>query len=67
MATPRKRAAGLASAGPLVFRDTLYTSRVLILADGRQLCVVQGCVSADAADDTALDYLSKHPDLQPQE
>lgn len=49
------------------YRDTRYTSRVLILPDGRQLSVAQGLVSAAADDLVALDYLSKHPDLQPRE
>lgn len=56
-----------AAPGPAVFRDTLYTSRVLILPDGRQLTVTQGRVSAVAGDSAALEYLRKHPDLQPQE
>ncbi|SED12151.1 hypothetical protein SAMN05216178_6320 [Pseudomonas saponiphila] len=50
-----------------VFRDTLYTSRVLILPDGRPLTVKQGQVTADAGDSVALEYLRKHSDLQPQE
>ena len=67
MSTPKKLTDESASAGPSVFRDTLYTSRVLILPDGRQLAVAQGQVSADAGDSAALEYLSKHPDLQQQE
>ena len=49
------------------YRDTRFTSRVLILPDGRQLSVAQGLVSAAPDDVVALDYLSKHPDLQAQE
>lgn len=64
MTTPKKLNAESASAGPVVFRDTLYTSRTLSLPDGRQLAVAQGRVSAEAGDTVALDYLSKHPDLQ---
>lgn len=64
MSTPKKLTDESASSGPSVFRDTLYTSRVLVLPDGRQLAVAQGRVSADAGDSTALEYLSKHPDLQ---
>ncbi|MDK1394837.1 hypothetical protein [Pseudomonas protegens] len=64
MSTPKKLPAEAAGASPTVFRDTLYTSRVLILPDGRQLAVVQGQVSADAGDSAALEYLTKHPDLQ---
>lgn len=64
MTTPKKLSAETAGASPTVFRDTLYTSRVLILPDGRQLAVVQGRVSADAEDSAAREYLSKHPDMQ---
>lgn len=64
MTTPKKFNAESASAGPAVFRDTLYTSRALFLPDGRQLAVAQGRVSAEAGDTIAMDYLSKHPDLQ---
>lgn len=67
MTTSKKLTDASASAGPTVFRDILYTSRVLILPDGRQLAVVQGRVSADAGDSAAREYLSKHPDLQLQE
>ncbi|AZC23229.1 hypothetical protein [Pseudomonas sessilinigenes] len=55
-----------AAPGTSVFRDTLYTSRVLILPDGRQLAVKRGQVTAEAGDQVALDYLRSHPDLQPQ-
>ncbi len=64
MSTPKRLPDESASTGPAVFRDILYTSRVLILPDGRQLAVAQGRVSADVGDSTALEYLSKHPDLQ---
>ncbi|MDP9526152.1 hypothetical protein [Pseudomonas protegens] len=67
MSTPKRLTAESASAGPAVFRDTLYTSRVLILPDGRQLAVAQGRVSAPTGDSVALEYLSNHPDLQLQE
>ncbi|NAN55270.1 hypothetical protein EX349_29190 [Pseudomonas protegens] len=63
MSTPKKLPAEDAGASSTVFRDTLYTSRVLILPDGRQLTVAQGRVSADAGDIAAREYLSKHPDL----
>ncbi|MFS1287479.1 hypothetical protein ACLRDI_07145 [Pseudomonas piscis] len=55
-----------AALGASVFLDTLYTSRVLVLPDGRQLPVKQGQVTAEAGDQVALDYLRSHPDLQPQ-
>jgi len=64
MVTPKKLTEDLASTGPAMFRDTLYTSRALFLPDGRQLAVAQGRVSAEAGDTIAMDYLSKHPDLQ---
>jgi len=50
-----------------VFRDTLYTSRTLILADGRELSVTQGAVSVPVGDTLARDYLEQHPHFQPQE
>lgn len=53
-----------AAPGASVFRDTLYTSRVLVLPDGRQLAVKHGQVTTEAGDQVALEYLSKHPDLQ---
>ncbi|POA51197.1 MULTISPECIES: hypothetical protein [unclassified Pseudomonas] len=55
-----------AAPGASVFRDTLYTSRVLILPDGRQLAVKQGQVTAGPGDQVALDFLRSHSDLQPQ-
>ncbi|WP_349970930.1 hypothetical protein [Pseudomonas caspiana] len=47
------------------FRDTVYTSRVLILPGGRQLRVTAGRVTAPVMDTAALDYLNQHPDLEP--
>lgn len=67
MATPKKTPGRPAGAGTVVFRDTLYTSRNLILPDGRQLRVAHGQVSVKAGDLVALDYLNAHPDLQAQE
>lgn len=67
MVSPKRITDESASAAPSVFRDTLYTSRVLILPDGRQLVVAKGQVSADPGDIVAQDYLSTHPDLQLQE
>ncbi|MGE8409516.1 MAG: hypothetical protein ACN6QH_21040 [Pseudomonas sp.] len=48
------------------YRDTRFTSRVLVLSDGRLLSVAQGLVSAAAGDTVALDYLAAHPDLVPE-
>lgn len=67
MPTPKKTPGRPAGAGAVVFRDSLYTSRNLILPDGRQLLVLQGRVSVKAGDRVALDYLASHPDLQVQE
>ncbi|NBF10337.1 hypothetical protein [Pseudomonas sp. Fl4BN1] len=67
MATPKKTPGRPTGTGAVVFRDTLYTSRMLILAEGRQLLVTQGQVSVKADDHRALDYLNSHPDLQAQE
>lgn len=54
--------------GPaLSYRDTRYTSRVLVLPDGRLLSVTQGIVTATAGDTVALDYLKAHRDLVPKE
>ncbi|MCD5977215.1 hypothetical protein [Pseudomonas quasicaspiana] len=49
----------------MVFRDKVYTSRVLILPDERQLKVAAGRVTAAASDEAALTYLRQHPDLEP--
>ncbi|MFK0086499.1 hypothetical protein ACIQUS_04310 [Pseudomonas sp. NPDC090755] len=65
MAIPKKSNDQTTAA--LVFRDTLYTSRVLILPDSRQLAVTRGQVSAAADDSVALAYLQDHPDLKPLE
>lgn len=53
--------------GPVVFRDTVYPSRVLVLPDGRMLNVANGQVAVEASDNLARDYLGQHPDLQAQE
>lgn len=49
-----------------VYRDTVYTSRVLILPDGRTLAVTGARVIAEAGDAVAQAYLGKHPDLKLQ-
>ncbi len=57
-----------AKPGPaLSYRDTRYTSRVLVLPGGRLLSVAQGMVTATAGDTVALEYLSAHPDLMAKE
>jgi len=64
---PEKKPGRPAGTGALVFRDTLYASRTLILADGRELQVVAGAVSTAVGDSLARDYLEQHPDFQLQE
>ena len=46
------------------FRDTLYTSRTVILPDGRTLPVAKSLVSVEAGDDIALKYLKAHPEYE---
>lgn len=54
--------------GPaLSYRDTRFTSRVLVLPDGRLLSVAQGIVATTASDTVGLDYLAAHPDMVPEE
>lgn len=63
MATPKKTEPE-APAGATAFRDTVFTSRTLILPDGRSLPVTRSCVMAVAGDTVALEYLQSHPDLK---
>jgi len=44
------------------FRDTLYTSRTLVLPDGSTVSVVKGRVSAST--DKQFAFLKAHPDLE---
>lgn len=60
---PNDSPAAAKSAVAQVFRDKLYTSRVLILPDGRSLSVAKGQVTVQAGDTTAQGYLVKHPDF----
>jgi hypothetical protein len=46
-----------------VFRDTLYTSRTLIMPNGSAVLVIAGQVTADGDEQYA--FLKAHPDLQP--
>ncbi|KTB85967.1 hypothetical protein AO069_24605 [Pseudomonas syringae pv. syringae PD2774] len=50
-----------------MYRDTLFTSRTLILPDDRTLSVAKGIVTALADDAVAVQCLSTHPDLEPLE
>lgn len=47
------------------FRDTLYTSRTLILPGQRTLAVAKGRAIVEANDLAALDYLKAHPEFEP--
>ncbi|RMM27275.1 hypothetical protein ALP86_03169 [Pseudomonas amygdali pv. mori] len=47
-----------------MYRDTLFTSRTLILPDDRTLAVAKGIVTALADDAVAVQCLSTHPDLE---
>ncbi|KPC06857.1 Uncharacterized protein AC500_2484 [Pseudomonas amygdali pv. lachrymans] len=50
-----------------MYRDTLFTSRTLILPDDRTLAVAKGIATAQADDTVALEYLRAHSDLEPLE
>lgn len=53
-----------ATVGPArVFRDTLYTSRTLIMPNGSTVPVIAGRVTAGSDEQYA--FLKAHPDLQP--
>lgn len=54
----------VSAATSLTFRDILYTSRTVILPDGRTLPVIKSLVSVEAGDDVALKYLKAHPDYE---
>jgi hypothetical protein len=47
------------------FRDTVYTSRTLILPGARLLAVAKGTVSVSTTDDVALKYLNAHAEFEP--
>lgn len=48
-----------------IFRDTVYTSRTLILPGDRMLSVAKGRVSVSTTDDVALKYLNAHAEFEP--
>ena len=48
----------------VTFRDTLYTSRTVILPEGRTLAVAKAQVSVDASDDVALKCLKAHTEFE---
>jgi hypothetical protein len=47
--------------GARVFRDNVFTSRTLVMPDGRTISVTKGQVTA--SDDDLFEFLSAHPDL----
>ncbi|WP_339425275.1 hypothetical protein [Pseudomonas proteolytica] len=51
--------------GGVVFLDQVYTSRTLILPDGRAASVANGRITA--SDDTLLGFLSQHSDFKQAE
>lgn len=48
----------------VTFRDTLYTSRTVVLPDGRTLAVAKAQVSVDGSDDVALKCLKAHTEFE---
>jgi hypothetical protein len=48
----------------VTFRDTLYTSRTVVLPDGRTLAVAKNKVTVDSADDVALKTLKAHGEFE---
>ncbi|MGA8134481.1 MAG: hypothetical protein WCA48_10075 [Pseudomonas gingeri] len=48
----------------VTFRDTLYTSRTVVLSDGRTLAVAKNKVTVDSADDVALKTLKAHAEFE---
>ncbi|MBX8469745.1 hypothetical protein K5E37_11905 [Pseudomonas sp. RIT778] len=55
---------GNASDQFITFLDTLYSSRTVILPDGRTLPVIKSLVSVKAGDDIALKCLKAHPEYE---
>ncbi|MHC8348704.1 hypothetical protein ACYZT7_04830 [Pseudomonas sp. RT4P38] len=52
----------------LKFRDTVYTSRTLIIPEtGRALPVAKGVVEVSASDEQALSYLKGNEEFKPLE
>lgn len=64
MALAKKPAQEAPPGASVAFRDARFTSRTLILPDGRELRVAQARVVSAADDTVALEYLKGHPDLQ---
>lgn len=49
------------------FRDTLYTSRTLILPGGEALAVAKGRITVEDTDTKALEYIKAHDEFEPLE
>ncbi|KPX50220.1 Uncharacterized protein ALO68_03965 [Pseudomonas syringae pv. helianthi] len=49
------------------FRDTVFTSRTLVLPNGGLVDVAQGIASVDSSDADALVYLKAHEEFEPLE
>ena len=64
MAVAKKTAPEAPPGASVAFRDARFTSRTLILPDGRELPVAQARVVIGADDTAALEYLKGHPDLK---
>jgi hypothetical protein len=65
MANPKKFTEAPDPSGQVTYCDNRFTSRVLILPQGRQLPVARSRVSVSADDAEALQYLDTHPDFKP--
>ncbi|WP_397452527.1 hypothetical protein [Pseudomonas sp. NA-150] len=50
---------------PVIYCDNVYTSRTLILPDGRAVPVAKGRIAA--ADTVLLEFLNQHEDFNPLE
>ncbi|WP_236645210.1 hypothetical protein [Pseudomonas sp. RIT288] len=48
----------------VTFRDKHYTSRTVVLPDGRTLAVAKNKVTVDSADDVALRTLKAHAEFE---
>ncbi|WP_122283393.1 hypothetical protein [Pseudomonas syringae group genomosp. 3] len=46
------------------FRDTVFTSRTLVLPNGKVVAVAQGVASVDSSDAEALAYLKAHNEFE---
>lgn len=51
--------------GGVIFHDQVYTSRTLILPDGRAASVAKSCITA--SDDALLGFLSQHSEFKQAE